>query len=689
MAGRTPLEGTWNGMRIGVDTGGTFTDLVAFDPRSKRLSIRKVSSTSGNPALAVVQGLGHVLQDGCKPSDVAYLVHGTTVATNAVLEGKWARTALITTKGFADVLEIGRQDRPELYNFFTRKTTPLVPRHLRFEVAERLDHQGNVLLSLDERSVKALIPRLRRANVDSVAVVLLFSYLNPKHEQRVRQLLEPLNLPIILSCETLPEFREYERTSTTALNAALVPVVDRYLQSLEQETLQLGVKTSWRILQSNAGVASAHHARKLPVTLLLSGPAGGVEGSRFVGRQTGFSNLITLDMGGTSCDVSLIHQGRPGLTGEGQIDKRPVRTPMVDIHTIGAGGGSVAWIDAGGALRVGPQSAGADPGPVCYGRGGTEPTVTDAQLVLGRLDPKSPLGDIVELDLHAARRAIEHRIAHPLSMSLEQAASGILAVADAHMERAIRLMSIERGHDPRKFALLAFGGAGPLHAGTLAARLGIPRVVLPHGAGVLSAFGLLTADLAHHFVQTVLQREGRIRWKTLNDQYNAFQTRGRRRLASEGIAGKRMRFQRGADVRYAGQSFELTVPVPTRTLGPQDLEVIRVAFHKAHLALYGHANPQEAVEIVNVRLTAIGTVDKPSLPRLHGTGKKPTPLARRQVFFRETGWVQCPCFEREAVRYPATLRGPAILAGAESTAVLFPRHVATADPYGHLMVAVR
>jgi len=676
-------------MHVGVDTGGTFTDLVAFDPRSKQLSIHKVSSTPGNPALAVVQALAAVLQDGCKPSDVAYLVHGTTVATNAVLEGKWAKTALITTQGFADVLEIGRQNRPELHNFFTQKPTPLIPRHLRFEVAERLDHQGNVLVPLDESSVKALIPRLRRAGVDSIAVVLLFSYLNPKHERRVRQMLEHLAIPIILSCETLPEFREYERTSTTALNAALVPVVDRYLQALDEETRRLGIKTSWRILQSNAGVASAAFARKLPVSLLLSGPAGGVEGSRFVGRQTGFANLITLDMGGTSCDVSLIHQGHPRLTGEGQIDRRPVRTPMVDIHTIGAGGGSIAWIDAGGALRVGPQSAGAAPGPVCYGRGGTEPTVTDAQLALGRLDPKTPLGDIVELDLQAAKLAIMQRIARPLNLSLEQAASGILAVADAHMERAIRLMSIERGHDPRKFALLAFGGAGPLHAVTLAARLGIPRVILPHAAGVLSAFGLLTADLAHHFVHTVLQREGRIRWKALNDQYAAFEAQGRQRLASDGVASKRMKFYRSADVRYAGQSFELPVPVPARTLGPRDLAKIKAGFHKAHLAQYGHANAQESIEIVNLRLKAIGTVDKPSFPKLKEKAAKPKPLGHRKVFFSQTGWAQCPCFERESMRYPVKLRGPAILAGKESTAVLFPRHIATADPYGHLIVEVR
>lgn len=682
------FEETGSAMHVGVDTGGTFTDVVAFDPRSKQLSIHKVSSTPGNPALAVVRGLADVLQGGCRPCDIATLVHGTTVATNAVLEGKWARAALITTQGFADVLEIGRQNRPELHNFFTRKPIPLVPRHLRFEVAERLDYQGNVLKPLDERGVKALIPRLHRAGVDSVAVVLLYSYLNPKHERRVRQLLEGLDLPIILSCETLPEFREYERTSTTALNAALVPVVDRYLQALEQETQRLGIKTSWRILQSNAGVASAYFARTLPVSLLLSGPAGGVEGSRFVGEQTGCANLITLDMGGTSCDVSLIHQGQPRLTGEGQIDRRPVRTPMVDIHTIGAGGGSIAWIDAGGALRVGPQSAGADPGPVCYGRGGKEPTVTDAQLVLGRLNPRTPLGDIVELDLHSARQAIMRCVAKPLAMPLEQAASGILSVADAHMERAIRLISIERGHDPRKFALLAFGGAGPLHAGTLAMRLGIPRVVLPRAAGALSAFGLLTADLAHHFVQTVLQQEGNIRWKALNDCYAAFEAEGKRRLAADQVSPKRMKFHRLADVRYAGQSFELTVPVPARTLKPQDMETIKATFHKAHLAQYGHANPQESIEIVNLRLKAIGAADKPSFPKLKGKMAKPKPLGRWQVFFQGIGWTQCPYFEREAIRYPATLRGPAILAGKESTAVLFPHHVATADAFGHLIVEV-
>lgn len=675
-------------MHIGVDTGGTFTDLVVFDPATGQLDTHKVSSTPDNPALAVLQGVQDLLQKHQQPTGkVQYLVHGTTVATNAVLQSKWAKSALITTEGFRDVLEIGRQNRPELYNFFTVKPEPLVPRHLRLEVAERLDYQGKVIRELDETKVNQLADFLVESGVDSVAIVFLFSYLNPAHEQKVRDLLqEKLNIPIVLSSETLPEFREYERTSTTVLNAALVPVVDRYLQALDQETKNLGIEKDWRIMQSNAGITSAAFARTMPVTLLLSGPAGGVEGSRFVGQQTGHLNLITLDMGGTSCDVSLIHQGQPKLTSEGQIADRPLRVPMVDMETIGAGGGSLAWMDAGGALRVGPQSAGAQPGPVCYGRGGTQPAVTDAQLALGRLNPETALGDIPRLDIEASKAAIEAHIAKPLGMTLEEAASGILAVADAHMERAIRLISIERGHDPRQFALLGFGGAGPLHSEALAKRLNIPTVIIPNSAGVLSAFGLLTADLVHTFVQTVLQKQDAVEWHQVNSIYQNFKAEAQQRLASDGIEPGNMVFQPSMDMRYQGQSFEINVEVADQPLNENDFAGIAKIFHEAHQMLYGYADEGEPLEVVNLRLKAVGPMDKPNFPEQRTEQAESNLISRRQVFFEETGWVDCPCYERESILHPMTFSGPAILEGKESTVVIYPNRVVKADPYGHLIV---
>lgn len=675
-------------MHIGVDTGGTFTDLVVFDPATGQLDTHKVSSTPDNPALAVLQGIQDLLQKHQQPTEkVQYLVHGTTVATNAVLQSRWEKSALITTEGFRDVLEIGRQNRPELYNFFTVKPEPLVARHLRLEVAERLDYQGNVIRELDEASVHQLAESLIESDVDSVAIVFLFSYLNPEHERKVRALLqEKIDIPIILSSETLPEFREYERTSTTVLNAALVPVVDRYLQALDEETKNLGIQKDWRIMQSNAGITSAAFARTMPVTLLLSGPAGGVEGSRFVGQQTGHLNLITLDMGGTSCDVSLIHQGQPKLTSEGQIADRPLRVPMVDMETIGAGGGSLAWIDAGGALRVGPQSAGAQPGPVCYGRGGTQPAVTDAQLALGRLNPETALGDIPRLDIEASKAAIETHIAKPLGMSLEEAASGILAVADAHMERAIRLISIERGHDPRQFALLGFGGAGPLHSEALAKRLNIPTVIIPNSAGVLSAFGLLTADLVHTLVQTVLQKQDTVDWHQVNDIYQNFKAEAQQRLVSDGIEPENMMFQPSMDVRYQGQSFEINAEVPDQPLNEKDFAGVAENFHEAHQMLYGYADEGEPLEVVNLRLKAVGPMDKPNFPEQQTDQAEPNWIAKRQVYFEETGWVDCPCYERESILHPMTFSGPAILEGKESTVVIYPNRVVKADPYGHLIV---
>jgi len=673
---------------LGVDTGGTFTDVVLFDPHTQKLLSHKVSSTPDDPDLAVFEAVEQVLQRAVgEPSHVEHLVHGTTVATNAVLQGRWAKTALVTTQGFRDVLEIGRQDRPELFNFFTQRPAPLVPRDLRFEVPERLDYLGRVVCPLDLEAAAQLAERLRQLEVESVAVVLLFSYVNPVHELELKALFErALDVPVVLSYHTLPEFREYERTSTTVLNAALVPVVSDYLKVLDGGAQKLGIKRPWRIMQSNAGTTNASGAHHLPITLLLSGPAGGVEGARFVGQQLGYPNLVTLDMGGTSCDVSLVRGGSPTLTSEGHVAGHPVRAAMVDIHTLGAGGGSVAWVDAGGGLRLGPQSAGAQPGPACYGRGGRQATLSDAQLVLGRLNPKAPLGDLTGLDAEAARACILERVAEPLDLSLEDAAWGIVAVANAQMERAIRLISVERGHDPRQFALLAFGGAGPLHAPELAERLRMPTVIVPHAAGVLSAFGLLGADVKHAFVKTDLQRQGAFDWERINHTYDGFRAEARRRLRQDGVEPQRTTFKPSMDLRYRGQSFELELSVPDRALVAEDFADMAARFHREHLRAYGHADPQEPLELVSVRLQALGALSKPNFLPQPPAKRTPSPAGRRRVYFEAVGWCDCPYYAREDVSYPAQLEGPAVVEGADSTVVLPPAWRLSVERYGHALL---
>jgi len=676
-------------MLIGIDIGGTFTDIVLLDSKGGTIELLKLPSTPGRLEEGVTRGLQE-LQQEVNLAEVERIVHGSTVATNALLEGKWARTALITTKGFRDVIEIGRQNRPNIYDLFVERPRPIVPRELRFEVTERLDYQGRTIKSLDEGAIEGIAEELLRREVKSVALSLLFSYANPEHERKIAEILgKRLKIPITLSSEVLPEFREFERTSTTVVNAALRPVIGDYLEQLEKEAVRLGFKRGWQIMQSNAGITSSHGAESQPVKIVLSGPAAGVEGARFVGEQTGFHNLITLDMGGTSCDVSLIRDGKATTTTEGEVGGYPIKVPMVDIHTIGAGGGSIAWIDKGRALRVGPQSAGAEPGPVCYGRGGQEPTVTDAHLVLGRLNPASPLGGLRGLDLEGAKRAIHERIAEPLGMNLEEAAQGILAVADANMERAIRVISVERGYDPRDFVLLAFGGAGPLHGAGLAAILGIPKILIPQTAGVLSAFGLLRTDLAHDYVQSLVREVSKIDLAKINKTYDLLKRKGREELLQEGVTEERIRYQPSLDMRYLGQSYELNLALPDHRLTQEELERLPEEFHKRHQQVYGHAAPGEPVELVNLRLRAVGLMGKIELRGDRGGSLEEARRAARPVHFPKAGWVKTQVFVRESLPAGVSLEGPAIIEGRESTIVIPPQMGASTDRFGNLIIEVK
>ena len=681
-------DGPGGGARIGVDIGGTFTDLVTV--RDGTIQVRKTPSTPSAPEGGVIAGLEAARdRDGLELATVDFLGHGTTVATNAILEADWADTALVTTAGFRDVLEIGRQARPDIYDFQAEKPTPVVERDRRYGVTERLDERGQVLEPLDEDEVRSLADDLAADGVESVAISLLHSFENDDHERRVHEVLdERLDASFSLSSRTLPEIREYERTLTTSLNAALKPVMDRYIGRLSAGVADLDVDAELKIMQSNGGIITADAARDRPVNTLLSGPAAGVQGATYVAGLTGFEDVVTMDMGGTSCDVSLVRGGDPLVSTDGEVGDYPVSVPMIDIHTVGSGGGSIAWLDAGGALRVGPRSAGADPGPISYGRGGTEPTTTDAHLLLGRLDPSRFLSEELEADVEAVRTAVDERIAEPLGMGVEEAAQGILDVANANMERALRVVSVERGYDPRDFALVAFGGAGPLHATTLADALDVPRVVVPRTAGVLSALGLLISDILYDYSVSRVRPWAAVTPDSLAESFADFHERGRARLEDEDLGSERMQFERTVDLRYEGQSFELSVPVPSGDLDAAALETVVDRFHDRHRQRYGHAYPAEPVELVTIRLRARGVVESPDLHPAGTTGTlEDARRERRRVMF-DGEFHEAAVYVRDALPTGSAFDGPAIVEGAESTVVVNPEQRARVDEYGSIVVEV-
>ncbi|HLZ58351.1 MAG TPA: hydantoinase/oxoprolinase family protein, partial [Ktedonosporobacter sp.] len=581
----------------GVDTGGTFTDIVLL--QEGKMTVHKVLSTPDDPSRSIISGL----QGSDALNGLRVLVHGSTVATNAVLERKGAMTGLITTAGFRDVLEIGRQTRPKLYDMRVQKIPPLVPRTRRLEVTERLNERGEVLIPLDESSVEAALKMLQEAGVEAVAISLLFSFANPEHEQQVAAFIRSTGLYVSASCEVLPEFREYERTSTVVLNAYVGPLIDRYLARLERT---LPEACTLRIMQSNGGSISSAMARREAARTLLSGPAAGVVGAAFVAQASGYTRIITLDIGGTSTDVALVDEVMTETT-EGKIGGYPTKLPMIDIHTVGAGGGSIAWFDAGGVLRVGPTSMGADPGPAAYGRGGQEATVTDAHVVLGRLLPEAFLSGSMQLEPERAL-AVVSRLAQRLETSEEEAASGIIRVVNANMEAAIRVISVERGCDPRHFTLVAFGGAGPLHACELAAALRIPRVLIPATPGVLSALGMLLADTLKDYVRTIMVPAEESQ-KLVNSTLAELEEIGRRDLAREGIPAEQIVIEPSLDLRYVGQSYELNIPFEG------DMVDASAAFHRAHERRFGYSDPNERIQVVNVRLKARGLNTYPALER--------------------------------------------------------------------------
>ena len=613
------------------------------------------------------------------------------MATNALLEYKGIRTALILTEGFKDILSIGRQDRPKLYDYFEKRPEPFIPRHLRFEVGERTLYTGEILRPLEEERVRRIAGKLKEMGITGVAVCLLHSYANPLHEKRIKEIFRELypEAAVSTSHEILPEFREYERMSTTVINTYVMPIIDRYLQDLLRMMREGGLTADLNVMQSNGGVMTSRSAGEKSVHTILSGPAGGVMGSLAIGTQIGMKNLITVDMGGTSFDISLIHEGKIHFTKESEIGGHPIKIPMIGIHTIGAGGGSIASIDSGGSLHVGPQSAGAKPGPVCYRLGGEEPTVTDANLVLGRLDPGYYLGGEMSLDVETARRAILDKIARPLHLSLEEAAEGIIKVINASMVRGIRKVSVEKGYDAREFSMICFGGGGPLHSLELAEELRIPTVVVPISPGVNSALGLLIADFRYDYSQTFLKKTHEIDLGSLNGGFKDLETKATQQMHEEKIPPEQMVILRSIEMRYSGQGYELEVSLPNGILTQKDLKRINDSFHRIHCQLYGYASPQEVTEFVYLRIAALGRIPKPKLKKERaGDHRSARALKGKRKVFVEGKYVSLPIYERRLLRPGDRISGPAIVEQMDSTTFLSYGRRAEVDPYLNLIVTL-
>ncbi len=673
--------------RVGVDSGGTFTDICLFDENEGRVEVWKVSSTPDDPSRGIAQGVEEGMrrvapEAGDQPaSPVSYFGHGTTVATNALIQHKGVPTGLITTDGFRDLLEIGRQKRPDLYDIFADKPPTLVERSLRLEVAERLRHTGEVEIVLDEEAVRSAARKLRAAGVSAVAISFLYSFVRPEHERRAKEIVQE-EFPTAFICtshEIAPEFREFERLSTAVVNAYLGPVMKRYIDRLAPRLSVLGMSVTPHLTQSNGGVIGFGTAAST-----------GVVGAQAIGRAAGLPDLITFDMGGTSTDVALLKAGEARLTSEAIVHGHPIKAPMLDIHTVGAGGGSIAYVDNGGFLKVGPRSAGADPGPVCYGKGNVEPAVTDANIVLQTLNPRYLLGGRMPVRHDLAKDAIG-KLADQLGLGPMETAQGIISVVTANMAKAIRVISVQRGHDPRDYTLMAFGGAGPLHAARLAKELDIKRILVPRNPGILCAMGLLLTDLRADFAATRLLPldsgvlvEIDAAFATLNGQADVW-------FAHEEIAADARRLTRTVDMRYAGQNYELAIPLPDGPITSETLDLLAAGFADAHQRMYGFLANSEPVQLVTFRLEATGLVSKATLAAHPSAGADATHAIResRDVWFTESGdFVACPVYAREDLKSGNRFSGPAIVEQMDATTVVLPGMTARVDPYLNLILEV-
>src|ERR1044071_3244359 len=681
--------------RVTVDTGGTFSDFVFFHEDTGEITITKVPSTPKEPFQAVLNGVKELVDRGVAAGDISFFCHGTTVGTNALLEEKGAKTGLLVTKGFRGIYEVMEQTRgygPATYDLFFEKPRLLAPPYYTEEVPERVDFRGRALKTIDAEAALAAVRSLKKKGVRSVAVCFLFSFLNPDHELKIKEIFarEFPEANLSLSYEVLPQIREFYRMSTTVINAYIAPVMASYLNRLESRLKEMGVVTpKLYIMQSNGGVSTFQGAARKPVATVLSGPAGGVIASVGVSERVGVKNIITFDMGGTSCDVALIHQGNPVITTQGRINQRPIALPMLDIHTVSAGGGTIARLDAVGGLQVGPDSAGADPGPVCYARGGQEITVTDANLVIGVLDPNHFLGGRMKLDKAKAERVLEEKIAKPLKLNLLEAADGVLDIINVKMEEAIKAVSSQRGYDIRDFTLVAFGGGGPMHAGRMALDLGIPSVLIPLTPGVHSALGLLMSDVKHDYVRSKLVGLDELDLNEINHLFHQLSEQAKSELRGEGFTESEIKIEPYMDLRYAGQGYELTVPCPMPPLTKNDLVEMRGRFDTQHEQNSGHKAETEPVELVSLRLISLGLVPKAKLSRGKVTGRKieaAKPGEQKVFSGKGHGVLTTKICSRELLEPGHKLSGPAIVEQLDTTTVIHPEQQATVDEYRNIII---
>ena len=672
---------------IGVDVGGTFTDLILLDEERRQVRLAKVPTTLENQAFGV---LAAVKQAGADLAGIGAVVHGTTTTTNALLERKIARVGLVTTRGFRDVLELGRRTRPKPYGLIG-SFEPLIPRELRLEVSERVDAEGAVVEPLDEEGLRQALARLLALDAEALVIHFLHSYINPSHERRAAQIARDLwpNDYVTVGHELMSEYREYERGVTAAVNAAVQPVLHRYIARLEGELKAEGYRGDLLVMQGNGGTVSARLVGEAPATTVMSGPASGVIAAAYTARATGFANLITYDMGGTSSDVALIQDGVPLVSSEIELEyAMPIHVPMVDVHTIGAGGGSLARIDAAGMLRVGPESAGARPGPICFGRGGSEPTITDANLLLGRLDPGRLLSVAHAVSLDRLRARLVETIGAPLGLDAEQSAAAILRIANDKMAGAIRMVSLARGHDPRDFALFAFGGAGPLHAAALARELGIPRLLIPMRPGLTNALGCVVADLRHDYVRTVNRPVAQLPEGLVREVLSAQIAEGERTLARERAEVEEIRLLHRADMQFQGQSHLLSVELPGVAVTREELQRL---FEQAYWQRFGVALPEIRAVLVNLHTAVIGRrrpVDLAALaPAEPAASLDAAQSGARRVWFA-SGWRETPVYRREALPLGAEFAGPAVIEQLDATTIIEPGDRAAVDPIGNLVVAI-
>ena len=677
-------------LSVGIDIGGTFTDLVAFNPDTHQFSVTKARTTPRELTGGVAAALRKA---GVSLARVEALVHGTTLVANAALERRGAKTALVTTKGFRDVLEIGRGDRTAHWDLLAGKPAPLVPRSLRFEVRERLAPDGSVLEPIAMEDLDAVIEAVEKHGIEAIAVCFLHAYANPEHEEKARSYLQSVlpDLYICCSSETARVWREFERSSTAALNAFVGPQVAKYVDALEAHAAQGGFKGRLHLMQGSGGVMTGQQARRYAVGTVEAGAAAGMIAAAQVGGLISAKLVVGFDMGGTTAKAALIENGLPRITDMLHVDGVPVQIPSIDVNEIAIGGGSIAWIDELGALKVGPRSAGSEPGPVCFGAGGTEPTVTDANVVLGRINPQRYLGGEMKLDVEAARRAIAEKIARPLGMSEEEAAAGIVAIADSHMALALRRVATANGAEPRQTSLVAFGGGGPLHAAAIAREIGMARVIVPPHPACFSALGLLMADVRRDCARTFVRPFPSEGYEDLNDVLEALRRDGIRDLQAAGIPGRNAQCAAFLELRYVGQRWTLTVPVGSAFyVSAEDAKEIRSAFDALYEARFGHAFPDTPTELVNVRIVATGVQKKPRFSTLRGRDPGAQPKAgTRRVHFDEVGTIDCSVYRREDLLWRDKVAGPALIEEAASTILIGPGDEAGVDEQGFVFMKIR